>query len=313
MHLYEDEEQKTALDWLRDLHYQICNGGIGQACYNGYVDDVIDAYGDFESWVDQLKKEVDETTNEGKMAIKAATMISNIVNNISKVKECGECGGSGYNEFEEEDEDGEITTTEERCPYCNGDGYYDVDKYSEADIDENGWDSEYYTEIDSDVIDDLTNQSHTHSVVLDAIRGVKEAMQFKEAKQILNENGYRLVEDSQEISVNALENGKYIKRLMKLYNNSGYLYLYDVITAVESDDEQFYVIKGEHYGIEVKVHFVIRDDKFNITILGLDETEGYDWVELGNGISKSFKDAANQALTEFKTNIKPLFNKVNNI
>lgn len=193
MHLYEDEEQKTALDWLRDLHYQICNGGIGQACYNGYVDDVIDAYGDFESWVDKLKKEVDETTNEGKMAIKAATMISNIVNNISKVKDCGECGGSGYNEFEEEDEDGEITTTEEPCPYCNGDGYYDVDKYSEADIDENGWDSEYYTEIDSDVIDDLTNQSHTHSVVLDAIRrSQNESMNLDEAKKILNENGYIL-------------------------------------------------------------------------------------------------------------------------
>ena len=311
MHLYEDEEeQRTALDWLRDLHYQICNGGIAQACYNGYVDDVIDAYGDFESWVEQLKNEVDESSKEGQMAIKAATMISNEVNSISKVKDCDECGGSGYNEFEEEDEDGEITTTEEHCPYCNGDGYYDVDKYSEADIDENGWDSKYYTEIDSDVIDDLTNQSHTHSVVLDAIKGVKEAMQFNEAKQILNENGYRLVEDSQEIQVDSLENGKYIKRLMKLYNNSGYLYLYDVITAVESDNP-FYVIKGESYRIEVKVYLEIRDGKFNITIYGLDETEGYDWVEVGNGVSKSFNDAAKQALTESKPNLETLFNKMN--
>lgn len=175
------------------MHYQICNGGIAQACYNGYVDDVIDVYGSFDKWVAQLKKEVDESTKEGQMAIKAATMISNEVKSISKVKNCGDCGGSGYNEFEEEDEDGEITTTEEPCTYCNGDGYYDVDNYSEADIDENGWDSKYYTEIDSDVIDDLTNQSHTHSVVLDAIRrSQNESMNLDEAKKILNENGYIL-------------------------------------------------------------------------------------------------------------------------
>ena len=177
----------------------------------------------------------------------------------------------------------------------------------------NGWDSKYYTVIDLDLIDDLTNQSHTHSVVLDAIRGVRESMQFNEAKQILNENGYYLLEDSQEISVNSLEHSRYIKKLIKLYNDSGYMFINDVTSAVESDDEQFYVIKGEHYGIEVKVRFIIRDGKFNITINGLDETEGYDWVELGKGVSKSFKDAANQALTEFKTNIKSLFNKVNNI
>ena len=137
-------------------------------------------------------------------------------------------------------------------------------------------------------------------------------MNLTEAKKVLKEHGYRLVEDTQEISVDSLENGKYIKRLMKLYNNSGYLYLYDVITAVESDNP-FYAIKGESYRIEVKVYLEIRDGKFNITIYGLDETEGYDWVELGDGVSESFKDAANQALTEFKTNIKPLFNKVNNI
>ena len=137
-------------------------------------------------------------------------------------------------------------------------------------------------------------------------------MNLTEAKKVLKEHGYRLVEDTQ-IPVDSLENGKYIKRLMKLYNNSGYLFINDVAKVVESDDEHFYVIKGEHYGIEIKVNFVIRGENFNITILGLDETEGYDWVELGNGVSKSFKDAANQALTEFKTNIKPFFNKVNNI
>lgn len=158
-----------------------------------------------------------------------------------------------------------------------------VDNYSEADINENSWDSKY------------------------------KSMQFKEAKQLLERNGYYLLEDSQEIQVNSLEHSRYIKKLIKLYNDSGYMFINDVISAVESDDEQLYVIKGEHYSIEVKVRFIIRDGKFNITIYGLDETEGYYWDELGNGVSKSFKDAANQALIEFKTNIKPLFNKGNNI
>ena len=60
----------------------------------------------------------------------------------------------------------------------------------DADFEDNGWDDSYYQEIDLDTIDDLTKQSHTHSVVLDAIKGVKENMDIKVAKQILNENGY---------------------------------------------------------------------------------------------------------------------------
>ena len=28
----------TAVEWLGNLHYQVCNGGLEQACYNGYVD-----------------------------------------------------------------------------------------------------------------------------------------------------------------------------------------------------------------------------------------------------------------------------------
>lgn len=308
MKLYEENSQ-TALEWLRDLHYQICNGGIAQACYNGYVDDVIDAYGNFESWVEQLKNEVDESTKEGEMAIKSATMIANKVKEIPLTQNCGYCGGSGYTTYEDENEDGEYVTEEETCSECNGEGTIEVDDYKDADFEDNGWDDSYYQEIDLDTIDDLTKQSHTHSVVLDAIKGVKEAMDFKVAKQILNENGYRLVEDSQEIPVNALENGKYIKILMKLYNNSGYLYLYEVTTAVESDNP-FYAISGDYCKIKVKVYLEIRDGKFNITIYGLDETEGYDWVEVGNGVSKSFNDAAKQALTEAKPNLEILFNKI---
>ena len=56
-----------------------------------------------------------------------------------------------------------------------------VDNYSEADINENSWDSKY------------------------------KSMQFKEAKQLLERNGYYLLEDSQEIQVNSLEHSRYIK------------------------------------------------------------------------------------------------------
>lgn len=195
MHLYEDEKESlTAIDWLGNLHYQICNGGMAQACFNGYVDDVIDVYGSFDKWVAQLKKEVDESTEEGQMAIKAATMIAQKVDDIPKVKNCMDCDGSGYTEYEEEDEDGETQTIEEPCDTCGGQGFYDVDDYRDVDLDDDNWDNKYYTEIESEPIDKLTNQSSTHSVVLDAIKGVKESMDFKEAKQILNENGYRLVE-----------------------------------------------------------------------------------------------------------------------
>lgn len=195
MHLYEDEKESlSAIDWLGHLHYQICNGGMAQACYNGYVDDVIDVYGSFDQWIEQLKKEVDESTEVGQMAIKAATMIANKINEIPLTQNCGYCGGSGYTTYEDENEDGEYVTEEETCTECNGEGTIEVDDYKDADFEDNGWDDSYYQEINSDLIDDLTKQSHTHSVVLDAIKGVKESMDFKEAKQILNENGYRLVE-----------------------------------------------------------------------------------------------------------------------
>ena len=195
MHLYEENSQ-TALGWLRDLHYQICNGGIAQACYNGYVDDVIEAYGNFESWVEQLKNEVDESTKEGQMAIKAATMIANKVKEIPLTQNCGYCGGSGYTTYEDENEDGEYVTEEETCTECNGEGTIDVDDYKDADFEDTGWDDSYYEEIDSDTIDDLTKQSHTHSVVLDAIKGQNESyMSIKEAKEYLNSKGF-ILEDS---------------------------------------------------------------------------------------------------------------------
>ena len=83
-------------------------------------------------------------------------------------------------------------------------------------------------------------------------------MNLIEAKKVLKEHGYRLVEDSQEIPVNTLEKSRYIKRLIKLYNDSGYLFINDVAKAVESDDEHFYVINGDDgYMINVAKCFLM--------------------------------------------------------
>lgn len=171
---------KSAVDWLGDLHYQICNGGMSQACSNGYVDDVIEAYGSFDEWVDALKKELADNKDAEKL-LEVAKFIAKGVDEISMTKGCSECGGSGYTTYEEEDEDGETETHEETCSECGGSGVLDVDCYRDVDFDVGGcyytWDNEYYALVDKDkvgdLIDDLTHQSHTHSIVLDAIKAEK--------------------------------------------------------------------------------------------------------------------------------------------
>ena len=172
--------KKTAVDWLGDLHYQICNCGMSQACSNGYVDDVIEAYGSFDEWVDALKKELADNKDAEKV-LEVAKFIAKGVSEISMTKGCSECGGSGYTTYEEENEDGETETHEETCCECGGSVVLDVDCYRDVDFDVGGcyytWDNEYYALVDKDkigdVIDDLTHQSHTHSIVLDAIKTEK--------------------------------------------------------------------------------------------------------------------------------------------
>lgn len=179
----------TALEMLKYMHYQICNGGFEQACGNGYVDDLLDEFGTAHKWIKQLKEELDMRTKEGEEAIKAAEMISLAIGDTDLITSCQDCDGEGV--YMEDD-------YEETCEYCNGDGFIAVDSFSEVSFDSDHgfndwaeeWDSKYYDTIDSDIIDDLTGQSHTHSVVLDMIK--KENMNVHEAKRILKENGYRL-------------------------------------------------------------------------------------------------------------------------
>lgn len=177
----------NAIEWLGALHYQICNGGLEQACYNGYIDRLIEEWDNASLWVEALEKEVDERTKEGKAAIAAANMIDKAINDLEMIVVCQDCGGDGY--YYEENEDGE--SEEYPCDNCDGEGSFGTDTFADIDFEfynewVNKWDSEYYTKIDMDAIDDLTGQSHTHSVVLDSM---------KEAKEILNKNGYKLIKE----------------------------------------------------------------------------------------------------------------------
>lgn len=173
-----------ALSLLSDLHYQICNGGLAQACYNGYIDD-LDSYGG----LDFIKDIIEECGKNSDAAV-AASMIVDAMNKISLVKRCPECDGNG--ELEDEDEDGDVHS--ETCRECDGEGTVSADDYSEIDVDMpwmDQWDEQYYNTVDSDAIDDLTGQSHTHSVALDTAKSAgknESKLSLRDAKRILREH-----------------------------------------------------------------------------------------------------------------------------
>jgi hypothetical protein len=170
-------ENSAAVNILANLHYQICNGGWEQACFNGYVDE-LDDYG-VTKWEKELETEFADSPLLKKIK-KAVELIKSAMKQTVKEKDCPECGGEGSWEETEEDEDGYEQSHTEYCSNCDGDGSVSVDTYSDVDFGSgsandwaDSWDSNYYEQVDSDTIDDVTKQSHTHSVVLDAIRGAK--------------------------------------------------------------------------------------------------------------------------------------------
>ena len=99
-------------------------------------------------------------------------MFVNVLDEVQKTRVCSECGGEG--QIQEEDEYGDVEYSE--CSYCNGNGTIEVDSYADADFgdfSDNQWDDKWdekYYQLNGDMIDDATGQTHTHSVVLDALR-----------------------------------------------------------------------------------------------------------------------------------------------
>ena len=170
-----EEEISEAVKILANLHYQICNGGWEQACYNGYVDE-LDTYG-VKKWEKDLETEFAKSPLLKKVK-KVIELIKLAMEQTVMVRNCPECNGEGSWEETEEDEDGYEESHTEYCDNCDGDGVVGVKTYDRVDFGSgtandwaDNWDSNYYEQVDSDTIDDITKQSHTHSVVLDTIRG----------------------------------------------------------------------------------------------------------------------------------------------
>ena len=170
-----EEENSEAVKILANLHYQICNGGWEQACYNGYVDE-LNTYG-VKKWEKDLETEFAKSPLLKKVK-KVIELIKLAMEQTVMERNCPECNGEGSWEETEEDEDGYEESHTEYCDRCDGDGVVGVKTYDRVDFGSgtandwsDAWDSNYYEQVDSDTIDDITKQSHTHSVVLDTIRG----------------------------------------------------------------------------------------------------------------------------------------------
>ena len=168
-----------ALTLLRQLHYQICNGGFAQACGNGCIDKLA-KYG-MDKFREDLAKEYPLTTEEGKTIDTMCDLISEAMASTNMQKECGYCNGTGQITYSEENDDGEEVEGYECCPDCNGDGTIMVESFADVEFSyttdnswDDEWDAKYYEKVSDEIIDRITNQSHTHSVVLDAINATKE-------------------------------------------------------------------------------------------------------------------------------------------
>lgn len=160
------EENNKAKQHLRNLIYQVLNGGILQYCFNGYADDLLE-YIKNHDIIQELK---DLGCPEDGIKIMQGT-----IDKLQKEKpqsECQYCDGTG--QFES-DEDEEGNTNVEDCSECNGDGWEDVEKWSDTD---NQYWMDYFDkwfyDFNIDLLDDWTEQSHTHSVILDKIKNKGE-------------------------------------------------------------------------------------------------------------------------------------------
>ena len=155
----------TAKDHLQWLIYQVCNGGVIQYCINGYADELLD-YIETHDIIKELQE-----MGCPEQGVQAMSKIIDLLKRHTPTAECIECGGRG--EWENEDENGDIEDIV--CDYCDGDGFVRVDGWVNAD--NQYWMEEYENwlyALNTDELDDWTNQSHNHSVFMDMIQQNKE-------------------------------------------------------------------------------------------------------------------------------------------
>lgn len=180
----EEEERQNSLkqnaakakELMMNLVYQVNNGGVQQYCYNGYADELLEEAENFDV-IETLK-----ATGCPEDGIRAMQRMLSDLQDNEPLEVCQYCGGEGFydEEVEEVDEEtGENYTDieQKRCDECDGEGYITVSDYERGSEDVTGWmeayDNWFYALKGMDALDDWTEQSHTHSVILDMMKNNK--------------------------------------------------------------------------------------------------------------------------------------------
>ena len=138
-------------------------------------------------------------------------------------------------------------------------------------------------------------------------------MNITEAKRILKRNGY-LLEDK-TIQLKDLKNVGLLSKLINACNESDtYIFINDNVSeANENKDKSMYVLYGDYAScVDLKLSFLYNENTENyiLTIEGLDITNNWKWVLLGESSSSNFDYAIKCLIKEVEQNITPLYNTI---
>lgn len=152
-----------AKQMLRDLVYQVNNGGFAQYCWNGYADELLDYVKSHD-----IIKELGDLGCPAD-GIAAMKKVIEFLQSNEPMEECPYCNGTGS--LEEEDENGDIE--EGICYECGGEGSIHSKNWANSDIGifhEVGTFEKWFYSLNMYELDDWTGQSHTHSVMMDMMK-----------------------------------------------------------------------------------------------------------------------------------------------
>ena len=156
--------EQEAKQHLRNLVYQVNNGGMYQYCTNGYADELLQ--------YDESHDIVQELSDAGapKDGVEAMAKTLDSLQNHTPYYYCEYCDGSGQEEYE--DEEGNLE--EHTCDMCDGAGEREAGKWEDASIQPwmDEFDSWFYT-LNMEELDNWTEQSHNHSKFMDTVEDVE--------------------------------------------------------------------------------------------------------------------------------------------
>ena len=149
---------EEAKQHLRNLVYQVNNGGMYQYCTNGYADELLQ----YDKSHDIVQELLDAGAPKDGVEAMAKTLDS--LQNHTPYYYCEYCDGTGEEEFE--DEDGSLMS--DTCSECDGAGEKEAEKWEDASIQPwmDEFDDWFYT-LNMKELDNWTEQSHNHSVFMD--------------------------------------------------------------------------------------------------------------------------------------------------